>query len=372
MDKPIRILQIVPNMQMGGLETFIMNIYRNIDKEKIQIDFLVHYEEKKFFDDEIEKLGGNIYRFSLRNNNNIIKYIKELNKFYKEHKEYKVVHCHMSSIGFINFLVAKKNGIKVRIAHSHNNLTDKTLKGKLKKIMMLPYKYVSTINFACSKSAGDFLYGNRTYEIIPNAIEIKKFQYDDYKRKMKRKQLNIDDNVFVVGHIGRFNIQKNHIFIVDIFKKILERDENSKLILVGDGELKEKIKQIVQTEKIEEKVVFLGNQNNIEELYQVFDAFLFPSLFEGLGITLIEAQISGLKCFTSSRVVASEAKITENLYFLDLNNDADYWAKKILKYKKYNRNSHITEAVKYGFDIKQLTKKLEKKYIELYMSYERG
>ena len=364
MEKPVRILQIVPNMQMGGLENFIMNIYRNIDRNNIQFDFLVHYEERKFFDDEIEKMGGRIYRFSLRNDNNIFKYIWKLNKFYKMNN-YKIIHCHMSSIGFVNFIIAKKNGIKIRIAHSHNNSTDNTLKGKLKRIMMLPYKYVSTINFACSESAGKFLYGKKTFEVIPNAIDIKKFSYNIEKRKKYRDMLNFSDDTFVIGHIGRFNVQKNHKFIIEIFEKIVKKVSKAKLVLIGEGELKLEIENLVKNKRLFENVLFLENTNDVNNFYQAFDCFLFPSLFEGLGITLIEAQIAGLKCFTSSNVVAKETKITENIYYLNLDEDANYWAEKIINEKEYNRRDFSKEVYDAGFEIKQVANKLEEKYIML-------
>ena len=364
--QPIRILQIVPNMQSGGLETLIMNIYRNINREHIQFDFLVHYKEKKFFDDEIESLGGKIYRFSLRDDNNILKYIYQLNKFYKAHKEYKVIHCHMSSIGFINFFIAKFNGIKVRIAHSHNNSTDKTLKGKIKNLLIRPYKFISTLNFACSNSAGKFLFGNKKFEVVPNAIDIELFKYNIEKRNKVRNALKIGSDTFVVGHVGRFNVQKNHKFIIEIFREIKNNNDNSILILVGSGELENNIKELVKKYKLEDSVIFMGNRADVYELYQCFDCFLFPSLFEGLGITLIEAQISGLKCYTSKDVVAKEAKITNNIEYIDLSLTANEWATKILANSSYERIEHSKAAIDNGFDIKMLGKKMENLYSYLY------
>ena len=299
--KPIRVLQIVPNMQQGGLENFIMNIYRNIDRQKVQFDFLVHYHRRQFFDDEIEKLGGMIYRFSLRDDNNIIKYIIELNKFYKKHKEYKVIHCHMSSIGFINFLIAKKNGIKIRIAHSHNSSTDKTIKGRIKRIMMLPYKYVSTLNYACSNDAGKYLYGNKKFEVIPNAIDTKNFEYNESFRKEIRDKLKLG-NKLVIGNVGRFNLQKNHFFLIDIFYNIYNINKNAVLLLVGKGELENTIKEKVNKLGLEKCVYFLGIRSDINKIYQGMDIFLMPSLFEGLPLTGIEAQMSKLKCFFSDNI----------------------------------------------------------------------
>lgn len=241
----IRVLQIVPNMQAGGLENFIMNIYRKIDRESIQFDFLVHYKERKHFDDEIEKLGGKIYRMTLRDDNNIFKYMADLNSFYKEHPEYKIIHCHMSSIGFINFFIAKKNGVKVRIAHSHNSNTEKNIKGFIKSVLIKPLKYISTHNFACSSEAGKFLFGKRQFEVIPNAIDMELYRFNSETRKQERERLNIE-NKLVVGHIGRFELQKNHKYIIDVFKEVIKVDESIVLLLAGDGSLIEKIKLYVK------------------------------------------------------------------------------------------------------------------------------
>lgn len=362
----IRILQIVPNMQSGGLETFIMNVYKNIDREKVQFDFIVHYNEKKFYDDEIEKLGGKIYRFSLRDDNNIFKYIIELNKFFRNHKEYKIVHCHMASIGFIIFLIAKKNGVKVRIAHSHNSDTEKTLKGFIKKVLMKPYKYVSTINFACSKKAGKFLFGKKHFEVIPNAINLEKFEFNEKIRNSKREELNIREENYLVGHVGRFCEQKNHKFIIDIFKEINKKDEKAILLLIGVGELKDSIKEKVKELKLEEKVIFLENRKDVNELYQAMDCFVFPSNFEGLGIVIVEAQASGLKCVCSD-VVPEEANITDLFNELSLKDDPGKWAEKILENKKIDRSLVMKDVKKSKFDIKKVSKVLEDKYCKLYM-----
>lgn len=358
--EPIRILQIVPNMQSGGLENFIMNIYRHVDRKKIQFDFLVHYQEEKFFDKEIEKLGGKIFRFSLRNDNNILKYIKKLNAFYKNHPEYRVIHCHMSSIGFINFLIAKKNGIKVRIAHSHNSKTDKTLKGKVKRLLMLPYKYESTINYACSNKAGKYLFGKKSYEVIPNAIEIEAFKYNKDLRKEIRKQLNISDETVLLGHIGRFNIQKNHAFLLKIFKEIQLINKNTKLILIGDGELKNQIYKMAQQYDLNKNIIYTGTISNTFEYYNAMDAFLLPSLFEGLPVVGIESQTNGLKCYFSSNIT-KEVSISENTFFLKLDNPK-CWAQKIIE-NKFDRTTKINNE---KYNIKKVAKNLQERYIGLY------
>lgn len=361
-----RVLHIVPNMNAGGLETFIMNVYRNIDRSKVQFDFLVHYQERCHYDREIEELGGKIYRFSLRNDNNILKYIRDLNSFYKKHSEYKVIHCHMASIGFINFLVAKKNGIKVRIAHSHNISCEKTLKGFIKSILMKPYKYISTINFACSIEAGKYLFGNKEFEVIPNAIDLEKFKFSKDKRKIIRNELEVNDNTVVIGHIGRFNLQKNHSKIIEIFKSYHELNSNSVLVLVGIGSEQDYIKRLVAKNNLNDCVKFLGVRKDTDYLYSGFDIFLFPSLFEGLGIVLIEAQCSGLYCYTTKDRVPDSTMIGNRLEFIELNDSSDEWASRINDKNCFDRKNVNFNKNKKNYDINKVSNKLEKFYKKVF------
>lgn len=359
--EPIRILQVVPNMNSGGLENLIMNIYRNIDRSKVQFDFLVHYQKKGFFDDEIVKLGGKIYRFTVREDNNVIRYIKELNKFFKEHPEYKVVHGHMASLGFIYFNIAKKYKVPVRIAHSHGTSHLKTLKGYMKFLTFKLEKYYSNVNFACSTEAGEYLFGkNGKFEIIPNAIDIEKFKYNTQLRDKVREELQIENN-FVIGHVGRFNLQKNHKFILEIFKRILQKEKNAVLLLAGNGELEEDIKKMAYELKIENNVKFLGVRKDIERLYQAMDIFLMPSLFEGLPLTGVEAQASNIKCFFSD-TITKEVVITDNTRFISLNESAEKWAKEILENRVYDREN--VKIINEEFDIRKLAEKMQKKYIK--------
>lgn len=364
MEKPIRILQIVPNMQSGGLETFLMNIYRNIDKEKVQFDFLVHYLEKKFYDNEIEKLGGKVYRFSLRNDNDILKYIYELNAFFRKHKEYKVIHCHMESIGFLVFLLAKLHGVKVRIAHSHNTDTEKNLKGFLKKIMMKPFKYISTKNYACSSEAGKYLFGKKSFKVIPNAIDIEKFKYNNETRKRIRKSLSISEDVVLLGNIGRLCKQKNQIFALKVLNKILTKNKKYKLMIIGEGSEKKELDAFIEKNNLADKVIILSPQKNIEDYYQIFDIFIFPSFFEGLGIVLIEAQVSGLKCIISKNI-PEEVCVNKNIIRLDLKENL--WEEEILNYDFIRCN--ISENME-KFNIKKISKYMEEEYSHFYKEEE--
>lgn len=362
--KTIRVLQVVPNMQAGGLETLIMNIYRNIDRDKVQFDFLVHYQTKKHYDKEIEDLGGKIYRFPVREDKKIFKYIVDLNRFFKNHSEYKIVHCHMSSLGFLIFFIAKMNGIKIRIAHSHNSSNSKDIKGRFKRLLMLPYKYTSSVNFACSQESGNYLFGKRPFEVISNAIEVEKFSYNTIIRDALRKELNLT-NKFVIGHVGRFNVQKNHNYLIELFNEVLKINEDARLLLIGDGELKEEIYSKVKKLNLEDKVIFLGIRSDISRLYQAMDCFCLPSLFEGLPLVGVESQSSGLKTFFSSNIT-QEIIISDLAKTIDINEAPSINAMKIMN-ENYNYNrAQYNEIIRNSiFNIKKISKKLEDFYINM-------
>ena len=365
--EPIRILHIVSNMQQGGIENFIMNIYRNIDRNKVQFDFLVHYKKKFFFDDEINKLGGKIYRLSFMEDKNIFKYYRDLNMFFKKHKEYKIIHAHMGSLGGIYLNIAKKHGVSIRIAHSHGASHLNTLKGYMKFFMNKSFKYKANIHWACSTEAGVYMYGNKIqFELIPNAINVKKFQYNETSRKKIREELNILDDEFLIGHIGRFNLQKNHRFIIKIFKEIVKIEPKTKLVLVGVGNLQEEIKQEVIKQEIENKVIFLNERSDVADIYSAMDLFILPSLFEGLPVSGIEAQASGLNCIFSENV-SRETNITNLVKNISLNNEI-LWIDTIIECKKKRNDRKLYNKIVSDskFNIKTLKDELEKKYIELY------
>lgn len=362
----IRILQIVPNMQAGGLETLIMNIYRNIDRSKVQFDFLVHYTGNYFYDEEIRNLGGKIYKLSVRDDNNFGKYLKDLKKFFEEHPEYKIIHGHMESLGQFYFKIAKENNIPVRIAHSHNSSTEDTIKGKMKKILLKRFHVYATDYFACSQQAGEFMFGKKKFTVLKNAIIINNFIYRDKERKRLRKALNIENKI-VIGHAGRFCDQKNHKFLVDIFKRIAEREEKAVLLLIGDGENLEKVKKQVEEYGLEERVIFLGVRKDIASIYQAMDCFVFPSLFEGLGIVAIEAQCSGLPVVASD-VVPQEAAVTGKFYYMSLKDSAENWAKKILEVSNLERKAEIDRIRDAGYDVKDVALYLQEFYMKKYLN----
>ena len=358
--EPIRILNVVPNMRAAGIESFIMNVYRNIDRNKIQFDFLVHNSKKEFYDDEIEKMGGIIYRLSYKDDKNIIKYIKDLDTFFKKHKEYKIIHGHMQSMMPLYLCIAKKNNIPIRIAHSHKGDYDRTLKGLILHIFSRFSKIYSTCNIACSRVAGDYLFRKEHFDIIYNGIDIEKFKFNKKIRKEKKEKLDLNGNSPVLLHVGRFEAEKNHIFLIDMFEKYHKKQPNSVLLLAGEGKLENRIKEKVREKKIENSVKFLGVRNDINEIMQASDFFLLPSLYEGLPVTGIEAQYAGLKCIFSSKVT-DEVKILEKTAFIDID-CVDKWVNELDNADFINRETPSEDK----FNIKIIAKDMEKRYIEEY------
>ena len=360
-NEPIRILNIVPNMRAAGIETFIMNVYRNIDRNKVQFDFLVHNQKEEFYDKEINNLGGRIYRLTYKDDKNIFKYIKDLNNFFKEHKEYKIVHGHMQSMMPLYLCIAKKNKVPVRIAHSHNGSYEKTIKGYILHVFSRFSKYFSTCNWACSKVAGKYLFGKKKFEIVYNGIDTNKFQFNPKIRKNKRNELNIKESEFVIGHIGRFELQKNHKFIIKLLNELYKDNKNIKLLLIGIGKYKNDMEKKVKELNLEKNIVFLGTRNDVDELYQAMDCFILPSLYEGLPLVGVEAQINNLYCLFSN-TITKELKISEKSYYLNINN-LNEWKNKISEIQLLDRQKLYEINVK-KFDITEISKKIQERYIK--------
>lgn len=363
--EPIRIAHIVGKMVGGGVESFLMNYYKNIDKNQVQFDFIIDSDSLIVPREEIEKYGGRI--IEIPPYQHIFKYIKSLRKILKENN-YKIVHSHLNTLSVFPLFCAYTSKVPVRIAHSHSTTNKKEWKKNILKNILKPFsKIFATHYFACSEHAGRWLFGNKVFEqgkvtIIHNAIDIEKFKYDEEIRNRIRKELKIEDK-FVLGHVGRFVQQKNHDFIIDVFNEVQKNEKNAVLLLIGEGPLEEKIKYRVKNLGLEDKVHFLGIRTNVNELIQAMDSFIFPSLYEGFGIVLIESQISGLYCFASTEV-PEEAKVTDNISFISLDKNSKYWGDYITKnFKKISRKEYTEQIANKGYDIKTECKKLEKIYL---------
>lgn len=357
----IRVAQIMGKWLGGGVEAVVMNYYRNIDRSKIQFDFICDEDSTNIPYDEIKKLGGKV--ILIPQYQKVFKYHKKLKQVLKE-ENYKIVHSHINTLSVFSLFAAKCARVPVRIAHSHSTTNKKEWKKNLMKQALRPFsKKYATDYFVCTEHAGRWLFGDRTFErgkvsIINNAIDLDIFKYDEKLRKGKRKKLKIKDDTLVVGHIGRFVAQKNHTFLIDIFNELHKKKKNSILLLIGQGPLMDEIKEKVEILGISDSVKFLGQRDDVNELYNVMDLFLFPSLYEGLGMVLIEAQANGLPCIASTEV-PKIADISNNVQFYDLNDSIDIW----LKNYETNRFKFICKNCIY--DIKKEAEKLEKYYMKI-------
>lgn len=358
---PIRILHVVQRMEAAGVQSFIMNIYREIDRTKVQFDFLTHYSERQFYDDEIEKLGGRIYRLSIREDKNFIKYRRDLKTFFLNHPEYKIVHGHMDSLGFFYLGAARKAGVPVRIAHAHNVIEGGNLIKRLRHLLNRFYKTNATFLTACSIEAGTYMFGSDSFKVIHNPIDVDKFKYSQAIREQVRKELDIGESM-VIGNVGRFAQQKNHRFLLDVFKKINSEVPNAKLILVGKGELIDEITDYGDKLGLKDRILYLGVRADVNRIYQAMDAFVFPSKFEGLGIVAIEAQASGLPTICSENVPSS-AGVTDLFCQLSLSESSDVWSEKIIsKVQENERKDQSGKLKESGYDVKTVSKELISMY----------
>lgn len=361
----IRVAQIVGKWLGGGVETVIMNYYRNINRNEIQFDFICDDDSTNIPYKEIEKLGGKV--ILIPPYQNFLKYHIKLKKVLKD-GNYKIAHSHISTLSVFSLFAAKCAGVPVRIAHSHSTTNKKEKKKNLFKQCLRPFsKLFATDYMCCSELAGRWLFGEKQYDkgkvyLLNNAIDLNEYKYDEQKRMLKRKEFEIKDSTLVVGHVGRFVEQKNHKFLIDIFNEIHKKNKDSILLLAGQGPLMKEIKEKVEELKLSQVVLFLGQKNNIGDLYQVFDALCLPSLYEGLPVVGIEAQATGLFCILSDDMT-KETKILETTKFFSLNQSASKWADIIIRevsnYKRKDSREEITER---NFNIEKEAEKLEKVY----------
>ncbi len=360
--EPIRVAQIIGKWLGGGVEAVVMNYYRNIDRSKIQFDFICDSDSTNIPYDEIESLGGKV--IIIPPYQKVFKYHKKLKKVLKE-GNYKIVHSHINTLSVFSLYAAKCAKVPIRIAHSHSTTNKKEKKKNFMKQVLKPFsKLFATDYMCCSEHAGRWLFGNKEYDkgnvyLLNNAIDLDKFKYDEKIRKAKRKELGIKENTLVIGHIGRFVEQKNHRFLIDIFNEIYKQNKNTILLLAGQGPLMEEMKEKVKQLNLEKNVMFLGQRNDANELYQAMDVFVLPSLYEGLPVVGVEAQAAGLLCILSDDMT-KETKVLNNTKFLSLNQNPKEWSKTILNnLKGFKRRDTIKEISDNGFNIKKEAIKLE-------------
>lgn len=369
MDKPIRILQCVTIMNRNGLENRLMDIYRNIDKSVIQFDFMTNRTEAGEFDEEIKQLGGRVYHMSRIAPKSFFRYIGELRIFFQEHPEYKIVHSHLNTLSTWPLLMAKKAGVPVRIAHSRNASMDRNIKMVYKAFSRLFINGQATDRFACSRSAGVWLFGKqhvekKTFHVIPNAIQLDQFLYSDEKRQEMRTELGIGEKELAIVCVARFSPQKNHTYLLRVFREIRNRKPESKLYLVGQGELEQDIRKQIAELGLQDHVRFLGSRSDVGAVLTAMDAFLFPSFYEGFGTVIIEAQCSALPMLASDSI-PSETMLCDSVEFASIKEDPAVWAEKLLALiEKTERKDNSVLIRENGYDIRQSYVWMQKFYLD--------
>lgn len=358
MTEPIRILNLFTIMNRGGAETMVMNYYRAIDKSKIQFDFMVHRQERGAYDDEIEAMGGRIFRMCPIYPQNLLKYQQMLKVFFDNHPEYQILHSHMSELGYFAFKEAIRHNVPVRICHAHSspNFKIESFKEKLKvlprEILARGMRKLSTDFFVCSKIAGDWLFGKKNenkFIMMNNAVNAASFAYDKKTAEKIKSEMKWKDKI-VIGHVGRLIVPKNHTFLIDIFQQFHTKHPQSILVLVGDGDQRENICNKIKKLNLENSIILLGFRPDTANLYKAFDIFVFPSLYEGLPVSLIEAQSAGLSCIVSN-TISTQAQILSNYSILSLKDSPEIWVNEMEKHLNDKRENTTINIKKAKFDI---------------------
>ena len=359
-----RVLCLISSVNAGGAETFLMKIYRELDKGRFQMDFCINTIDKCFYEDEIIHLGGRIYRIPSKSNS-IKEFKKNLGSIIKTNNYDIVLRILSNSIGMMDLKIAKKNGAKRCIARSSNSSDGLSLKmAILNYIGRILYSGYVDIRIAPSDLAARYTFGNIAYfnnnvEILHNGLDIETYKYNKNNRKQIRNIFKLNDNVRVIGHIGRFVFQKNHSFLIDIFNKIYHEDSSAILMLVGVGELEQEIKDKIKKLSLEKNVIFTGLRDDIPSILSAMDVFVFPSFYEGMPNTVIEAQASGLPCVISD-TITREANITGLVKYISLNSSAEVWAKEALEIIDTERHNTKNAFIKNQYDIETVTNKFTK------------
>lgn len=365
----IRVLHSVSNMDRGGIETMLMNYYRNIDRTKIQFDFIANKTKPGDYDDEIRSMGGRIFISPGLKPNNYPGYVRFIDRLLKENPDIKILHAHNEGMAFYPLSSAKKAGLDIRIAHAHNTKIIRDYKWPLKIVCKAMIPYVANRYWSCGTDAGIYYFGKSRWSkkgrLMHNAISLDNFKFNNSIRDKIRAQYGLEDK-FVIGHVGRFNLQKNHLRLIDIFREVVLKNPDAVLLLIGEGELESETKAKVWQYGLNNNVLFLGLRSDVADLYQAMDVFVMPSLFEGLPVVGIEAQASGLECVYSDKVT-KEALILPNSEFVSLKKNNSEWADILLKHNTASseREKALELVRDAGYDIAIESKELEEIYLSM-------
>lgn len=358
-----RVLHIVSTMDRGGAETLLMNVYRNLDRSKLQFDFVTHRSDKGSYDDEIRKLGGRIFSVSSLGNVGPVSYVRKLAEIMSSNS-YLAVHSHTDYQSGFPALAAKISGIPHRICHSHSNNwpMNESIKQKfLLKGLQLLIKFSATQYCSCSKEAGAFLFGQKAVDknhltILKNGIDLGQYLDETITKTSVIRELGLDQDAKIIGHVGKFSRSKNQIFILKVLKELVEKDNRYVALLVGDGPLKEVIEQEAENMGLSKHVYFLGIRSDIPRFMKAFDVFLFPSIFEGFGIVTVEAQISGTPCIMSDAVPISTDMGLGLVRYLSLEEHPEKWGQEVgkaINMQKPEKVALVKALSEKGFSIQQ-------------------
>lgn len=372
MSKVIRILQIGMTCNIGGLETYLIQQFKHLDNARVVYDFVNNNAGKNIaFEKYITDNNGKVYNIVARKTNPLKHYYQWIKLLYRKRNEIHGIVLNSLGLTYVfSLLIGKIMNYPIRIIHSHNSNYEIELGIFRKSIIFfnkIILRFSLTDRFACSKKAGDWMFGNEKYKIIHNAIDSKEFIFDEKTRMRKREEFNFLESDYIVGHVGRFSEQKNHEFIIELFKELANIDKSSKLLLIGglsgngDSSYLDRTRRKVKDYCLEDRVIFCGLREDVNELMQAMDCFILPSKFEGLPVTGVEIQAAGVPCVFSD-VITEEVAITDDVVFMSLNESPMEWAKKILSMKKCKRKNRFKEIVAAGYDINTEIEKIMEYY----------
>lgn len=355
---PIRVLCVFSTLDRGGAESMCMNLYRNIDRQKVQFDFVKHTPRIGSFEEEIRSLGGRIFEAPRFKVYNYLQYAHWWNKHLEKHHEHQIIHGHFFSISAVYFRIAKLKGRKT-VGHIHASAAD----SKLKEILEKQISRYTDYAFACSTEAGKWIYKERPFEVIHNAIDIEAFHFSESARLEIRRQLGLGDEL-TLGTVANLSQVKNPFGLLDIYREISRLIPQAKLLWIGSGELKEAVEKRINEENLDGRVKMLGSRMDVPELLQAMDVFLLPSFNEGLPVSVIEAQASGLPCYISDRVTR-EADITGLCRFLPIDKPK-IWADEIARFNPCISQRNVGDRIrKAGYDIKGTSLEMQEFYLSV-------
>lgn len=371
MNKPIRVLQMIGSLNIGGSQTVVLNLYKAINKDLIQFDFIIDKPNERELVPVVEELGATVYTLPTFRGTNYLEVRNAWDHFFRLHPDYKVLHSHVRSYASLYFPIAKRYGVKT-IIHSHSTSNGKGSSAIFKAFLQYPLRYQADYFLSCSDEAGEWLYGRRVvssgrYHLLQNSINLEQYYPDAQKRILVRKELGVEDKIVYI-HVGRFHASKNHVFLLQVFAELIKENKNVELLIVGDGELRDEIKKEIIQLGLDRYVHMLGMRNDIPDLLRAADCFVFPSIWEGLPVTVIEAQAAGLPCVISANVT-DKVFISPLAHKVPIDQGIQKWISCLgsLSMDRQDVSENIRAA---GFDVNETAKWITRLYFSLYKGEE--